>query len=47
MGNHDWAVLDKPGIDVEDFNPQARHAVLWTAAELHAEDRPHLDQLPR
>jgi hypothetical protein len=32
MGNHDWAVLDKPGIDVEDFNPQARHAVLWTAA---------------
>ncbi len=46
MGNHDWAVLEKPGIDVEDFNPQARHAVLWTRAQLRAENRAYLDQLP-
>ncbi len=23
MGNHDWAVLDRPGINVDDFNPHA------------------------
>ncbi len=27
-GNHDWAVLDK--LDLEDFNPDARRAALWT-----------------
>lgn len=31
-GNHDWAVLDK--LDLEDFNPDARRAVLWTRDEL-------------
>ncbi len=46
MGNHDWAVLDKPGINVDDFNPQARHAVLWTRAQLSETNRAYLDQLP-
>ena len=27
-GNHDWAVLGK--LDVDDFNPDARHVSLWT-----------------
>ncbi len=31
-GNHDWAVLDK--LDLEDFNPDARRAALWTRDEL-------------
>ncbi len=46
MGNHDWAVLDRPGINVDDFNPQARQAVLWTRQQLTAENRAYLDQLP-
>jgi predicted phosphodiesterase len=28
VGNHDWAVLGK--LDINDFNPEARRAVLWT-----------------
>jgi predicted phosphodiesterase len=31
-GNHDWAVLDK--FDVDDFNPDARLAALWTRNQL-------------
>lgn len=31
-GNHDWAVLGK--FDVEDFNPDARLAALWTRNQL-------------
>lgn len=46
MGNHDWAVLGRPGINVDDFNPQARQAVLWTREELTEESRTYLDQLP-
>ncbi len=46
MGNHDWAVLDRPGINVDDFNPQARQAVLWTREQLTAENRRYLDSLP-
>lgn len=34
IGNHDWAVLGLPGIDVDDFNPMAREAVLWTQSVL-------------
>lgn len=45
MGNHDWATLGRPGINVDDFNPQARRAVLWTREELRAENRTYLDQL--
>ena len=46
MGNHDWAVLGRPGINVDDFNPHARQAVLWTREELAEECRDYLDQLP-
>lgn len=45
MGNHDWAVLGRPGIDVDDFNPHARQAVLWTREELKAENLNYLKQL--
>jgi predicted phosphodiesterase len=45
MGNHDWAVLGRPGIDVDDFNPQARQAVMWTRAQLTAENRAFLEQI--
>ena len=46
MGNHDWAVLGRTGIDVDDFNPHAREAVLWTRDVLTAENLAYLDQLP-
>jgi predicted phosphodiesterase len=46
MGNHDWAVLGRPGINVDDFNPQARQAVMWTREQLTDENRRYLDQLP-
>src|SRR5688572_19013972 len=45
MGNHDWAVLGRPGINVEDFNPQARQAVMWTREQLTPENRAYLDGL--
>jgi predicted phosphodiesterase len=45
MGNHDWAVLGRPGINVDDFNPQARQAVLWTREQLTASNRQYLDSL--
>ncbi len=46
IGNHDWAVLDRPGIDVDDFNPMAREAVLWTRSVLTAQNRALLDSFP-
>lgn len=45
MGNHDWAVLGRPGINVDDFNPQARQAVLWTREQLTDANRRYLDAL--
>ncbi len=45
IGNHDWAALDRPGINVEDFNPHARQAILWTQAQLSASSRQYLNQL--
>ena len=45
MGNHDWAVLGRAGINVDDFNPQARQAVLWTRDQLSDDNRAYLDQL--
>ncbi|MCB9140255.1 MAG: metallophosphoesterase family protein [Caldilineaceae bacterium] len=45
MGNHDWAALGRPGMDVNDFNPQARQAVLWTRRKLTEENRAFLDSL--
>ena len=32
VGNHDWAAIG--GMDVDEFNPEARRAVLWTQAHL-------------
>jgi predicted phosphodiesterase len=32
VGNHDWAALDR--LDISDFNPEARQAVLWTQEQL-------------
>lgn len=43
-GNHDWAVLNK--LDVDDFNPDARFATLWTRDQLTPEVRDYLDALP-
>jgi diadenosine tetraphosphatase ApaH/serine/threonine PP2A family protein phosphatase len=43
-GNHDWAVLGK--LDVDDFNPDARFASLWTRDQLHEDIREYLDGLP-
>jgi predicted phosphodiesterase len=45
IGNHDWAALDRPGINVDDFNPHARHAVLWTQEQLTSSSRSFLDAL--
>jgi predicted phosphodiesterase len=46
MGNHDWAVLGRDGIDVEDFNPIAREAVMWTRGQLTPDNCAYLDSLP-
>ncbi len=43
-GNHDWAVLDK--LDIEEFNPDARFATLWTRDQLTQTVRAYLDELP-
>ncbi len=44
IGNHDWAALGR--MDVEDFNPEARRAVLWTSEHLSEECRDWLTGLP-
>ncbi len=44
IGNHDWAALGR--MDVEDFNPEARRAVLWTADHLSEESKAWLGALP-
>jgi predicted phosphodiesterase len=44
VGNHDWAVLGK--IDIEDFNPDARFATLWTREQLADDVRQYLESLP-
>ncbi len=46
MGNHDLAVLGKPGMDVEAFNPYAQQAVLWTRDTLTQENMAYLAELP-
>jgi predicted phosphodiesterase len=45
MGNHDWAVLGRPGINVDDFQPQARQVVMWTRAQLTPQNLAYLDGL--
>jgi predicted phosphodiesterase len=42
-GNHDWAVLGK--LDLEDFNPDARRACLWTREQLTPTSRAYLEGL--
>jgi predicted phosphodiesterase len=42
-GNHDWAVLGK--LPVDDFNPEARQAVLWTRQQLSPENWGYLEAL--
>jgi predicted phosphodiesterase len=44
VGNHDWAVLG--GMDVEDFNTEAKRAVLWTRSQLNADNLAWLRTLP-
>ncbi|MBX3014200.1 MAG: metallophosphoesterase family protein [Caldilineaceae bacterium] len=46
MGNHDLAVLGKPGMDVEAFNPYAQQAVLWTRETLTKANMDYLASLP-
>ncbi len=46
IGNHDWAALGRAGVNVDDFNPHARQAVLWTQSELTQESRDFLEALP-
>ena len=43
-GNHDWAVLDK--LDVDEFNSNARFAVLWTREQLTDSNFEYLKNLP-
>jgi predicted phosphodiesterase len=43
-GNHDWAVLGK--LDVDDFNPDARHVSLWTRGVLTESNQLFLKKLP-
>lgn len=45
IGNHDWAALGRPGINVDDFNPHARFAVLWTREQLSETNRAFLESL--
>lgn len=45
IGNHDWAVLGRPGLDVEQFNPWARAAVEWTQGQMTSRSRAFLDSL--
>jgi len=43
-GNHDWAVLDK--LDLEEFNPDARRAAIWTREQLTVNNLDWLHLLP-
>lgn len=44
VGNHDWAALGR--MDVDDFNPEAKRAVLWTREHISADNIAWLDSLP-
>ncbi len=43
-GNHDWAVMGK--LDVDDFNPDARHVSLWTRNALTESNHQYIKSLP-
>lgn len=44
VGNHDWAAVGR--MDVDDFNPEARRAVLWTQKHLNPSSMAWLRLLP-
>ncbi len=44
VGNHDWAVIGR--MDIEDFNPEARRAVVWTRSHMTAANLEWLSRLP-
>ena len=44
VGNHDWAVIDR--MDIEDFNPEAGKAVMWTRNHLSSQNLAWLHDLP-
>jgi len=44
IGNHDWAAIG--GMDVDDFNPEARRAVVWTKSHLSSSSLTWLNGLP-
>lgn len=44
VGNHDWAALGR--MDVDDFNPEAKRAVLWTRDHISADNLAWLGGLP-
>jgi predicted phosphodiesterase len=44
VGNHDWAALGR--MDVDDFNPEAKRAVLWTRDHISPENLAWLGALP-
>lgn len=43
-GNHDWAILGK--LDIDNFNEDARNAVLWARGVISEEASAYLDALP-
>jgi predicted phosphodiesterase len=43
-GNHDWAVVDR--MDINDFNPEAGRAVLWSRLQMSQENLAWLSSLP-
>ena len=44
VGNHDWAAVNR--VNLEDFNPDAQAAVMWTQAQLTPQNRSYLQELP-
>ena len=45
VGNHDLVALGTAGVDVDEFNPDAAEAALWTRNELSGETRAFLESL--
>jgi diadenosine tetraphosphatase ApaH/serine/threonine PP2A family protein phosphatase len=45
VGNHDLLAIGAAGVGVEDFNPEAAAASLWTSGELTADSREFLSSL--
>lgn len=45
VGNHDLVALGSADIGVEDFNPEAGAASIWTSEQLSAESRKFLSEL--